>query len=308
MSKLSDFLGGSGGGGIYLGYIETADGAFEKIADGAGVAVLDYSSGDVLLSDDGATSSAVNTGSPYFPYLNGLWVRNNAVFSSNVASSFPTPGNQSFDISVDPLTGNLISCDPGTDLIYVHDGISAAILDSFSAPGSEVVVGVAVDPATGNLVSCDDNSTVYIHDGISATILDSFSTPGVAARGIAIDPSTGNLISCAAGNDLIYIHDGISSTVLSSFNPPGPTSLGLTVDTATGNLISCDGGTDLIYTHDGISENILRSISAPGGSANGVAFNPITFELISADSISDMIYIHANTPTKFALALTEATA
>jgi len=76
MSNLSDFLGGgSSGGGIYLGYIETADGTFEKIADGAGVAVLDYSSGGILLSSDGATSSAVTVDTPYFPYSDGLWVQ-----------------------------------------------------------------------------------------------------------------------------------------------------------------------------------------------------------------------------------------
>ena len=79
MSNLSDFLGGAGGGGVYLGYIETADGTFEKIANGAGVAVLDYSSGDVLLSDDGITSSAVNADSPYLPYSNGLWVERTGV-------------------------------------------------------------------------------------------------------------------------------------------------------------------------------------------------------------------------------------
>lgn len=73
MSSLSDFIIGAGSG-FYLGYIETADASFLKIANGQGVAVLDYSDQDVLLSDDGVTSSTVNINSPYFPYNDGLWV------------------------------------------------------------------------------------------------------------------------------------------------------------------------------------------------------------------------------------------
>ncbi|MFV1626634.1 hypothetical protein, partial [Phaeobacter sp. JH203A] len=56
---------------------------------------------------------------------------------------------------------NLISCDSGTDTIYIHDGISSTILSSFASPGSRPT-GLTFDGT--NLISCDSVSdTIYIH-------------------------------------------------------------------------------------------------------------------------------------------------
>ena len=151
MSNLSDFLGGSGGG-FYLGYIETADGSFEKIADGAGVAVVDL--GSVFLSNDGVSGGYEN----YISYSDGLWVK-----KTPRLTSFASPSSDPRGLTFDSSTGNLISCDATSDMIYVHNGVSSTILTSFASPGA-APSGLTFDSLTGNLISCDFTAgLIYVH-------------------------------------------------------------------------------------------------------------------------------------------------
>ena len=207
-------------------------------------------------------------------------------------ASFASPSTFPRGLAIDPATGNLISCDYGTDLIYIHSGISSTVSSSFASP-STLPRGLAIDPATGNLISCDyDAKLIYIHSGISSTVSSSFASPSTSPAGVAIDPATGNLISCDNDTDLIYIHDGISSTILSSFASPSTYPRELAIDPLTGNLISCDDDTNLIYIHDGISSTILSSFASPSTFPTGLAIDPATGNLISCDNGTDLIYIH----------------
>jgi DNA-binding beta-propeller fold protein YncE len=123
-----------------------------------------------------------------------------------IKSSFSTPSSHPRALAVDPSTGNLISCDYTTDLIYIHSGISVSVLSSFATPGGSPT-GIAIDPSTGNLISSGAGTDlIYIHDGISVSVLSSFAVPAGNPMGLAVDPSTGNLISSDYTTDLIYIH------------------------------------------------------------------------------------------------------
>lgn len=206
---------------------------------------------------------------------------------------FPSPYlKKTFNNPAGNLTGlafdgtNLISCDSGTDKIYVHDKISATILNQFSAPAVSCS-GVTFDGI--NLISCDGGThKIYVHSGISATILSQFPTPSLnnMPSGLAFDGT--NLISCDSGTGKIYIHDGISETILDRFSAPATVPYGIVFDGV--NLISCDAITNKIYIHDGISSKILIEIASPADTPNGVAFDGS--DLISSDAVTGKIYVH----------------
>jgi 6-phosphogluconolactonase (cycloisomerase 2 family) len=125
----------------------------------------------------------------------GLWAKGLGV-SASFASPASAPAGLTFDGT------NLISCDIGTDLIYIHDGITSTILSSFASPDI-TPTGLAFDGA--NLISCDyATDIIYIHDGVTSTILSSFAAPASAPRGLTFDGT--NLISCDPSTDLIYIY------------------------------------------------------------------------------------------------------
>lgn len=133
-------------------------------------------------------------------------------------SSFASPGTLPTGCTVDPLTGNLISSDPTTNLIYIHDGISASILSSFATPATSIS-GVTIDTTTGNLISCDAiTDLIYIHDGISVSILSSFAGAETEPRGIAFDTIDNNLVTSYFPSENIYVHSGVTSTTTSTFN------------------------------------------------------------------------------------------
>ncbi|MFV1627937.1 hypothetical protein, partial [Phaeobacter sp. JH203A] len=52
--------------------------------------------------------------------------------NGTILSSFATPGSGTYGLAFDGT--NLISCDNGSDRIYIHDGISSTILSSFASP------------------------------------------------------------------------------------------------------------------------------------------------------------------------------
>ena len=205
--------------------------------------------------------------------LNGLLLFSGP--STTILSNFASPSTGLYGLAFDGT--NLISCDEATDLIYIHDGISATILSSFSAVSRR---GLAFDGT--NLISATTN-TIYIHDGISATILSSFSAPSSNIVSISFDGN--NLISCDFSTKLIYIHSGITSTILSSFaSPGGPTGLAIYGT----NLISATY--DTIYIHDGISATILSSFASPASNTSQLTY--ADNKLISGNSATDIIYIH----------------
>lgn len=178
----------------------------------------------------------------------------------------------------------LISCDIGTNKIYIHDGVSSGILTSFDTPDTQPE-GLAYDGT--NLISCDVNDTnIYIHDKISSGISSSFASPGTYSRGLTFDGT--NLISCDDDTNKIYIHDGVSSGILSSFDSPGTYSRGLTYDGT--NLISSDIGTDTIYIHSGVSSGVSSSFPSPASRPEGLAFDGTN--LISCNPDTNKIYIH----------------
>ena len=214
-----------------------------------------------------------------------------------VKSSFATPSTSIRGLAYDSSTGNLISSDTNTNLIYIHDGVSSSILSSFAAPSTNIR-GITYDSSTGNLISSDSGTNlIYIHDGISASTLSSFATPGTSGgtRGLAYDSSTGNLVSGNISDDLIYIHTGITSSISSSFATPGvTTSIGhLTYDVSTGNLISSElGNENNIYVHSLITSSILLVFDTPDLSPGGITYNSADKVFISSDLITDLIYIH----------------
>ena len=293
MSNLSDFLGGGSGGGVYLGYIETADGSFEKIANGAGVAVLDYSSGDVLLSDDGTTASAVNAGVPYFPYSDGLWLLKTPV-NREVSSQFPSPDSAPFCLT---MAGNDLVSGSQNSRIYLHVGVSdsASVIINSSYGISFGVTFDGINIITGS----PNTDLIYVFDGTSSTILNSFSTPANDIRCLAY--YQGDLLSYDLVTGLFYIHYGASASIKTTFASPVS---GVVDMTMVGNdLVICSSSE--IYILDGLSSNIVYSFAPQDGQISGITFDGIN--LITCSSLVDQIYIHTNL-RKFALALTEATA
>ena len=88
-----------------------------------------------------------------------------------VKVSFASPGAAPTGLTFDSSTGNLISCDAGSDMIYVHDGVSSTILTSFASPGINPY-GLAFDSSTGNLISCDTASDlIYVHTPLKFAII-----------------------------------------------------------------------------------------------------------------------------------------
>ncbi len=208
--------------------------------------------------------------------------------TATILSNFSTPAGSMASLTFDWTTGNLISCDNITKLIYIHDGISSTILSSFESPNLSPF-GVAFDG--DNLISCGlSPNLIYIHDGVSSTILSSFACPSTSISDIAFDGT--NLISCDTSTHMIYKHSGISATISSSFASPGIIPSGIAFDGV--NLISCDGNstTGLIYIHNGISATILSSFESPALYIRGLAFDLV--HLISSNTNTDKIYTHAS--------------
>jgi hypothetical protein len=94
-------------------------------------------------------------GSPLKAIAFLLKFTNTATVSSSFASPAAIPTGLTFDGT------NLISCDYGTDIIYIHDGVTATILSSFASPAA-MPFGLTFDGT--NLISCDAGSDlIHIH-------------------------------------------------------------------------------------------------------------------------------------------------
>jgi hypothetical protein len=169
--------------------------------------------------------------------------------------------------------------------IFIHDGFSDVILNSFKTPYGAYATGLTFDDS--NLISTSmDRHKIYIHEGTTGIITESFASPADDPTGLTYDGS--NLISCddARGTEgKIFVHNGISATITDSF---GATDhiYGLAFDGT--NLISCDYQEDEIYVHDGISEAITNTLNAPGSYPMALTFG--AGDLICDDYANGVIY------------------
>lgn len=188
--------------------------------------------------------------------------------SETILESFTAPGVG----YVSGLTNdgtNLISGESIDELIYIHDGFSSGITNSFAAPGGlGGISGLAFDGT--NLISSDwFLGKIYIHNGISSGISSSFDSPSTGSkfpRGLTV--IGGNLVSMDANSDRIYVHNGVSSGIITSFPSPAASPNGLANDGT--NLISGDNGTygvedDHFYLHNGVSSGVTTTFNAPSG-------------------------------------------
>ena len=217
------------------------------------------------------------------------------------------------DVITPPLIYNLVSASAaygsgGDDSIFIHDGITAAILTSFSTPeGNTIGLAfdgtnlISADPSTGSIyVHSGVTSTiltsfsvfdvegcvyispnlhtseatlfnVYVHSGITSTITTSFSAPAIGNFGLAYDGT--NLISASIGNQSVYIHTGVTSAITTSFSTPGPGNNLFDLDYHLGNLIS-GGAFDNVYIHSGVTSTVTTSFSHVGGVVTGLTVIP----------------------------------
>jgi hypothetical protein len=195
-----------------------------------------------------------------------------------------SPSGLPTGIAFDPVGGNLITCDYGAGEIYIHDGFTDNILDTFSTPGG-LCSGLTV--MDGDLFSCDYTGGLFRHDGISETIAETIIASSFPDyTGLTNDGT--NLILCAYNTKLIYVHDGATSAVDSSFvSPDGARPWGVGFDGI--NLLSNRYGVK-IYKHDGVSASVLDSITPPNSSTTGTVWDGIN--LISCDATDGYIYFH----------------
>ncbi|AUQ64446.1 hypothetical protein PhaeoP51_03515 [Phaeobacter inhibens] len=184
--------------------------------------------------------------------------------------TFSTPSSNPRSITVDPATGNLVSYDFATDLIYVHDGLTGTVLSSFASPDpSATIEDMEIDPATGNLLLMGGGK-VQIQDGVSETAL--MEIAGVGGSGFTV--LSGNFVTTSGHT--IRTHDGFSSTVASSVTVDSnlPTLVGLTVD-PTGQFLVCAGNNNsdpsLIYVTPETGSFAAGFRTCP--SCHGVAFD-----------------------------------
>jgi len=184
-----------------------------------------------------------------------------------------------------------VTCDYVTKSIYIHDGKSANIITTISAPDDGMITGVTNDK-NGNLISCNSSTnTIYVHDGVTDTITDSFNAPGTAISDITVD-SSGNLISCDGDIQRFYIHDGISSTITADYEAPELNIRGIT--SFYGVLYLTSTTSDKIYGIDSTDYECnvipMTEINAPSFYTTGLSHTSTTF--LSVDLDSDLIYEH----------------
>ena len=177
---------------------------------------------------------------------------------------------------------NLLSICMTNDKVYIHDGITDSIINSFPTPQG---TPQAITFDGSNIITADWSlDLIYVHNGISESVNRSFATPFDDITGLAFDGT--NLISCDQ-NDVITWHDGISPDVLDQWGGPGASSDGVAFDGT--NLIVGDGGH--VYVMVGISDVLDYSFSMPDGATlTGIAYDGTN--LITMAANQKLIFIH----------------
>lgn len=182
-----------------------------------------------------------------------LTCREYGALGAQVSSSSSTSSSSSLSSS-SSMSEDLITV-AAIGTIYLHRGVSAQILTSFSAPDSDIR---AVACISGNIYSGDFTSgKIYQHSGITSTIDSSFAA-AVGLSGLGYDEDTGDLLSCNVSTDLVYIHSGISAAISTSWTAYNMTG----VDWGVGIVVCCESSR-IIYIHSGQEATILSTFAIP---------------------------------------------
>jgi len=179
---------------------------------------------------------------------------------------------------------DIISCDDGTDKIYIHFEKTSTITTSFSSPSSSPS-WLTFDWI--NIISCDSSAErIYIHSGKTGWISYSFGSWVTNIYWVAYDWE--NIMWITWNTYDIVIYSWKTSTITTSFSSPSTWPSWLTYDWI--NIISCDYNTDKIYIHFEKTSTITTSFSSPSSQPYWLTYDWIN--IISCDSVSDKIYIH----------------
>ena len=189
--------------------------------------------------------------------------------SGTTADSFLMPERAIYGHTIDPSTGNLITMELFDNEYWIHDGLSAAVLQKIPyITGIGNCRGIDFDVDNGNLITCDASpEKVYINNGVSGSVLSSFAVPNDPTA-VAWDPFTGNIVVGISPGDGIYVYTQ-SGVIVTSFTLNGINTDSMVVDPETGNLITADNSTGLIQVHDGISATVLSSFASPASDLRG---------------------------------------
>ena len=79
-------------------------------------------------------------------------IRRYTGISNTVSLSFSTPGTNGSGITIDRANGNLITCDQSSGLVYIHDGMTTSVSDSFTPAVSTVPYDLSFNSLAGDLV------------------------------------------------------------------------------------------------------------------------------------------------------------
>lgn len=202
--------------------------------------------------------------------------------TQEVVSSFASPSLLISGMCFDGQ--NLISCDSGTDLIYIHSGVTSGISSSFTSPSEPS--SLAFD-GENLIILSSVTDTIYVMDGISSSVLSQFSTEDSSVSSITFDGS--NLVSVSL-NGLVYIHNGITSSVSSTYSIASTSILDLSFNGYT--FTACDVVANTINTYSGHDFKLLESVPSPSGSPQAICY--IDGRTLTADRDTDSIYTHTS--------------
>jgi len=149
--------------------------------------------------------------------------------------------------------GNAITSRSSASTIYIHDGLTAIISDSFSHPSGNTLSKLGYD---GSNLIVGTSSAIYLHSGLTPTVLDTLSLNGFG--GVAWDGK--NLIGLSSPAGILTKYDGFSTTVIVSASIGGAQYNGIGFDGK--HILVNDGtaGNIRFYDHDTLE--YLGSISS----------------------------------------------
>jgi len=105
---------------------------------------------------------------------------------ATVVRSFAAPDASPQGLAYDNMTGNLLSIDLGTDLIYIHSGITSTVSSTIISPSScrgLTYHNNIINMVTGNIFP----GGIQVHKGMSQTVIQSLAAPSSAVAGLTTD-------------------------------------------------------------------------------------------------------------------------
>lgn len=222
-------------------------------------------------------------------------------FTSSLNSTFSSPTSAPSDVAWDG--GTLGSASVGAyGQIYIHDGFSNIITNSWLAPGC---YGLTFDKDGSVVAGRYLQNYITIYSGKTNSISSTFSSPGDYTSGLYYYTNLRTntlrfnynmfpldvLVTTDATEDKIYLHSGISDVIISSYNSVSGDPVGSLIDTTVLRLIILESNPDKFYIHAGFSENITDSFGAPAYNPYGATFDGTN--IVSCDLNTDRIYVHS---------------